>query len=220
MKPPYILVLYGNPFTLNNETVYPYLIVKAKNNFDYYSRYHYCTVNVSLSPLQQNKRVIFNQDNSSEWLTRVRRTIHFSDTSDLTPVDFNEKGFGAMRQKLIASGLNIDHMTYWRNKNGTCFILIEPYHQNSRYKSILKSIDLSVEIIISEFSPYSGGWENEIGKQAGTTSYLICNSKNEAELWDVTSNILSSNFGRGTILKDFYLEDIVDWNCLNGINYV
>jgi hypothetical protein len=217
---PYIIVLYGNPFTLNNETVYPYLIVKAKNNFDYYSHYHYCTVNVSLTPIQLNNRIIFNQDNSSEWLTRFRRTVHFSDASDLTPVDFNHKDFGRIRKKLEKIDINCDHVTYWKSKNGTCFILIEPYHQNSQYKSILKSVDLSVEIIISEFSPYSGGWENEIGKQASTRSYLICDSNNEEELWDVTSRILSSSIGRGTILKDFYLEDIVDWNSLTGINYV
>lgn len=219
MKAPHTIVAYSNPFRFEGEIYYPRLIVKAKNEFEFYAPYHYCTSNISKSPLNISNRYDYTKDNASEWLTRFRRTVHFSDASDLTPVDFNEKEFGVMRHKLIATGINTDHMTYWRNKNGICFILIETYHQHPNYKSILKSADFSVDIIISEFSPYSGGWENEIGKQAGTTSYLICDSKNDSELLDITFKLITSGFGRGLVFKDFYLIDIPTWNSLDGIYY-
>jgi hypothetical protein len=208
MSASHIIIAYGNPFKEKREIIYPYLKIKAKNNFEFYSLYQYCTPNISQKPIEYNPRNCYAKDHASEWLTRYRRTVQFSDATGLKPVKYSNKEFGVLRKRLQASKLNCDHMSYWQSNQGICFILIEPYFIDRDYKSILKKFGMSGLHIPSNSAPYSGDWENSLVKKAGTSSFFVSKHEEESEQWDIFLDLVANTM------------EIPEWNSLEGLNYV
>jgi hypothetical protein len=197
--------LYSQPYLANGILVKPEILIQSNQPYEHYRNYYYGTVNVSKSAMPLAKRTAHDKSSAEEWLTRARRTVLFSDTTNLTPMKFNRAEYGGISDR-SRNAIHCDHMSFWASRSGAKFILNEPYLDDPDYLRKLRAQGLAGVIIPTDLSPYCGGWNENLGSNPGTTTYLICDLADASELQCL--------FGK------LDLSAIPAWNCVKDINHV
>ena len=193
--------LYGQPYLDSGKLIKPYLNIQSLHPYSHYKPYCYATVNVSTKPMPLSKYSAYDQTSAEEWLTRVRRTVLFTDITGLTPTKAKYSSLTSRANK----AMHCDHVTRWTSALGTKFILNEPYIVEPGFQRKLAEQGLAVVIVPTDLSPYCGRWRPNLGDDPGTTSYLICDIADAAELIHLFSNV--------------NLSLIPAWNCVKGVVY-
>ncbi len=209
------LTIYSNPFEDLNQLKNPYLLVRANNRFEFYKPYKNCMNKISRTPMRSSPFSIYKKSHADEWLTRIRRAILFSDYSQLKPVNFTNKKFKTLYDR-VTKTIHCDHETCWENSKGTKFILNEPYHIENNYEALLNNAGLIAYKLPDNLSPYCGRWDPLPGAKPSTSSYLICDVKDDLDLFFASMHIENPENFDGQIT----LNQLPAWNSLIGIHYV
>jgi hypothetical protein len=198
--------------------IHPQMYVDADNKFKYYTAYPYfagCLSETASSTIEDG----FKKSTADELLARARRLIVFSDFTCLKPVQFKEKMFRKLVDRLYAAG-PFDHLSYWISTSGTKFIISESYRFKHDVELNLAEQGLIATLIPTSLSPYCGGWSSTSGVKPGTTSYLICDHKSLAELTGLKTCLRNSIYLHSRDNSCITPTPIPAWNCVKGINHV
>lgn len=207
--------IYGCPFIQGSKLTNPYIDLIAKRDFNFYTNYRYANNLVSSRKIPHNNLTRYQKSTADQWLSCFRRTVLFSDSTDLIPL----KNFDIFSQDLYdraCKTLSLDHTTCWMNSRGVFFILTEPYVVNNNFEQLLKVNNLVHIVVPQNLSPYCGSWDEEIGSSPGTTSYLICDVRDLNDLKEISKNLTLINSG----FIHSNSEPVSTWNSLKEINYV
>ena len=197
--------------------IHPQLYVDADNRFKYYSAYPYfaaCLSETASSKIEDD----FKKSTADELLARARRLILFADFTCLKPVQFNEKVFRKLVDRVYAAG-PFDHLSYWISTSGAKFIISESYSYEHDFLLKLAEQGLIATLIPTSLSPYCGGWSSTSGVNPGTTSYLICDHKSLAELTGLKICLRNSIYLHSRDNSRIPPTPIPAWNCVKGINH-
>lgn len=201
-----------------DKLIYPHLHVTADNNFKYYSAYPYfaaCLSETASSTVEDG----FKKSTADELLARARRLILFVDFTCLKPVQFNEKLFRKLVDRVYSAG-PFDHLSYWISSLGTKIIVTESYRFEHNFELKLGKQGLIAIPIPTDLSPYCGGWSSIAGVKPGTSSYLICDYKSLAELEGLEICLRNSVYLHSRDNSRIPPSPIPAWNCVKGVQHV
>ena len=199
------MIVYAQPYLCNKKIIKPRINIQSANELDYYASYYYCAAYVSTKPLLYEIDRIHSKPSTDENLTRLRRTVQFSDTTKLRP-EKREYSDESLIARAIAARSN-DHVSSWRGL-GIDFILNEPYRVDSTYMSELDKQGLVSIVVPANLSPYCGSWDPAVGATPRTTSYLICDKAHVLKLVKI-----------GNLLKA-ELPNAPEWNDTAKVRHV
>jgi len=182
------------------------LLLTAKHPQSYYRPYAYFQVHTGPAASKLPCDVGMTAECMEEWLTRDRRTVNFTDASDLTPVKYRHRRHQVFWER-VGVACHCDHQTLWTSPLGALFCLNEPYHGLDSQQTQLTAAGLAVIAVPTDLSPYCGGWGGAAGAMPGTKSYLIADAKDAAELKAVMSKLTAA---APTALR---------WNDTRGISH-
>lgn len=201
------IIIYGRSSLGSSRVIKPHTTISAAHPYKHYKPYSYCTNNVSTKPFPSSVHNLDAKNSADECLSRVRRTVLFSDTLGLSPQKYSDKKFRDLRHRIHQTG-SCDHVTNWVGYSGTKFVLNEPYYVSPDYHQRLAKQGLAARELPTTLSPYCGLWNPNPGATPGTKSFLICDIVNSSEL-DLIVNTAEA-----------VAENLPDWNSLAGIVYV
>jgi hypothetical protein len=209
------LRVFGVPYLNGNKLISPYMDLNAKRSFEFYKNYHYATSYVSDKKETFFEFKKYEKTIADEALSRFRRLVLFSDSSGLIPMPYSALSFNKLRDRASKTS-SIDHCTFWITKNGTKFILNEPYRTNDFFNEILDEEGLICIEIHRDLSPYCGSWNPKPNTEPGTKSYLICEKKDISEIEYIQIQLELARTGYNNP------NSIISppWNCLKGVQYV
>lgn len=211
--------LYAPPYqNQHGKIVQPQVQITAINCYKYYAPYSYFAPNLSEMPFI---RAIENskQSTANDLLARAYRVTLFADSTCFKPVQYNDKQFGNLKDRLYEAGSS-EHVSFWKSSLGTKFILNEPYGLESDYLHKLGNQGLIATLIPTNLSPYCGGWNSTPGAEPKTTSYLICDCKNLAELRGLEIALRNAIYIRSSFNSVSPPLAIPAWNCMKEIRHV
>ena len=184
-----------------------FLKINAANNLKYYRSYRYFSL---LLGEKKNKNISDLRDQTcNELLTRARRLITFTDTSELKPTKYSKKYFGNIADRVHKAG-SCDHLSFWLSYWNTKFVLNEPYDVHPEYMMKLAAQGLVAIELPNGLSPYCGGWNPTHGAKPWTRSFLICDVNDLDELEMVIRELTDASMK---------VELIPAWNSLEGITH-
>ena len=211
-------IIYAHPYkNINGKTAYPYLEVNAANVYKHYIPYPYFAINTSCLPFLELKEDS-SEPSANESLSRARRVVLFSDSTYLKPTNFNETQFRNLTERLYKAG-SCEHESYWKSSLGTKFILNEPYQVHPDYMLKLAAQGLVAKVVPTDLSPYCGGWDPTQGARPRTTSYLICDYRDSAELENLFIHIRNRIYLPANSCRSLEAELIPSWNCVKGVRH-
>lgn len=198
-------IIYSQPYYVGSQLINPTITINSAQPYAFYKPYHYFEVHSSEKPMPLAIHAAYDKSSADEWLSRARRTVLFSNSTQLTPAKFNKVKYGKLIDRAYQA-MHCDHVSCWVSPLGTRFILNEPYFDDPNYLLKLRERGLVGVVVPTDLSPYCGRWNANIGSKPGTTTYLICDISNTSELTHLFINIDS--------------ESIPPWNSVKGINHV
>lgn len=210
--------VFAHPYvSQQGKVIHPSLQITASNNFKYYKPYPYFALSLSEKP------ITYKYDGSTELsanedLVRAYRVTEFADATCFKPVKFTSR-FGSLFCRAVEARL-ADNESFWISSLGTKFILSEINNKDQIYFSNLGEQGLIATIIPTNLSPFGGGWDQTPGAIPQTTSYLICDYKNLAELKGLEICLRNAIYKRSSY--NFYTSPVLvpAWNCTEGVNHV
>jgi len=201
------LTIFSKPYiNANGKTISTSVKVTAANSFKYYTPYPYLASHISDKPITKVDPN-FKQSTVNEILTRARRVILFTDTSELRPIKYTNKTFGSIADRVHKAG-DCDHLSYWVSYLNTKFILNEPYKVHPDYIKKLADQGLVAKELPTGISPYCGRWDQTIGAKPWTRCFLICDALALQELEALLKKCIDASME---------LELIPAWNSLEGV---
>jgi hypothetical protein len=196
--------IYGQPYYEGRQLINPNITINASRPYAFYKPYNYFEVHSSDKPMPLAKHAAYDKSSADEWLSRARRTVLFSNSTQLAPAKFNRVKYGNMIDRAYKA-IHCDHVTCWVSPLGTRFILNEPYFDDPNYLLKLRERGLVGVVVPTDLSAYCGGWNENLGSKPGTTTYLICDISDARELAQLLSTLGSAT--------------VAPWNCVKGINH-
>jgi hypothetical protein len=211
--------VYAPPYqNQRGKIVQPQIQITAINCYKYYAPYSYFASHLSERPFTKAIKSS-KESTANELLARAHRIILFADSMCFKPVQYNDKQFGNLVKRLYEAGSS-EHVSFWKSSLGTKFIIIEPYNLEPNYFLNLGNQGLIAIPLTTNLSPYCGGWNPSPGAKPKTTSYLICDYKNLAELrgWEI--RLRNAIYIRSSFNSLSPPLAIPAWNFVKGIHHV
>ena len=185
------VALYGQASRQPNGKIFHQMIeVEALHPISYYLGYKYFYGRVT-TQAERKGSVCSDRPMPVEHLVRVRRCIAFSDASRLqaqVKISTETTNITSQLRRLC----NLDHVSEWRSKAGTLFILNEPYVKLEHTHGELEKNSFSHIKLPVSLSPYCGGWSDQIGAKPSSISYLICKSDSKDELMTIGDQLIAA----------------------------
>jgi hypothetical protein len=210
--------VFAHPYVnQQGKVIHPTLQIKASNNFKYYTPYPNFALSLSEKPLTDVSHRS-SESSANENLVRAYRVTEFADSTCLKPEQFTHKRFGNLLDRVCAAG-SCDRITYWRSPAGTAFILNETYITDPDYLVNLGEQGLAARVIPNDLAPYCGDWDPTPGAKPKTTSYLICDYRNLAELKGLEICLRNAIYKSSSHNAYAPLVLVPSWNCTKGVNH-
>jgi len=185
------VTLYGQASRQpNGQIVHQMIEVEAMHPISHYLGYRYF-YGLLTTQSKSKGAVRYERPMPVEHLVRVRRCIAFSDSSGLqaqSEISTETANITSQLRRLC----NLDHVSEWRSKAGTLFILNEPYVELEQTTGELAKNSFSHIKLPVSLSPYCGGWSNQIGVKPASNSFLICKSDSNDELMTIGDKLIAA----------------------------
>ena len=133
------LKVYGCPFLKGGKFINPSMDLITKQRFEFYANYRYAVNLVSNKKMPQKNG--YEKSTGDQWLNCFRRTVLFSDSTDLIPLKDRDI-FTDLLIERAGNTRSLDHTTCWMNYRGNFFILTEPYVLDSNFDQLIKQNNL------------------------------------------------------------------------------
>lgn len=136
------------------------ITVSAQQPYSYYDKYPYFGVRPYVTKIDKpligyNSSYSRNTNGGLEWGLRSVKTILFTDTSKLTPVNYRviPKKIRSDHDAICNTGL-CDHFSIWRDAQGNKYFMVEPYHAPNNWENVFKKAGFNAIEIPDSIAPY------------------------------------------------------------------